>query len=53
MPGNRTLSLDLSFWGESAGQPRNAVLPDLYVEDFSAAMDFLGTRPWSTANASA
>ncbi|ROM34177.1 hypothetical protein BK648_25945 [Pseudomonas poae] len=40
-----TLSLDLSFWGESAGSPRNAVLPDLYVEDFSAAMDFLGTRP--------
>jgi fermentation-respiration switch protein FrsA (DUF1100 family) len=40
-----TLSLDLSFWGESAGTPRNAVLPDLYVEDFSAAVDFLGTRP--------
>ncbi|UOK35937.1 alpha/beta hydrolase [Pseudomonas palleroniana] len=40
-----TLSLDLSFWGESAGSPRNAVLPDLYIEDFSAAMDFLGTRP--------
>ena len=40
-----TLSLDLSFWGESAGSPRNAVLPDLYIEDFSAAVDFLGTRP--------
>ncbi|KQM50803.1 hypothetical protein ASE80_07625 [Pseudomonas sp. Leaf15] len=40
-----TLSLDLSFWGDSAGSPRNAVLPDLYVEDFSAAVDFLGTRP--------
>ncbi|RDS88202.1 alpha/beta hydrolase [Pseudomonas fluorescens] len=40
-----TLSLDLSFWGESAGTPRNAVLPDLYAEDFSAAVDFLGTRP--------
>jgi fermentation-respiration switch protein FrsA (DUF1100 family) len=39
-----TLSLDLSFWGESDGQPRNAVLPDLYAEDFSAAVDFLGTR---------
>jgi fermentation-respiration switch protein FrsA (DUF1100 family) len=39
-----TLSLDLSFWGESAGTPRNAVLPDLYVEDFSAAVDYLGTR---------
>ncbi|KTC51106.1 hypothetical protein AO262_33285 [Pseudomonas fluorescens ABAC62] len=40
-----TLSLDLSFWGESAGTPRSAVLPDLYTEDFSAAVDFLGTRP--------
>lgn len=41
-----TLSLDLSFWGESAGEPRNAVLPDVYSEDFSAAVDFLGTRPF-------
>ena len=39
-----TLSLDLSFWGESEGEPRNAVLPDIYAEDFSAAVDFLGTR---------
>jgi uncharacterized protein len=41
-----TLSLDLSFWGESEGQPRNAVLPDIYAEDFNAAVDFLGTRPF-------
>ena len=33
-----TLSLDLSFWGDSAGSPRNAVLPDLYVEDFSCLL---------------
>jgi fermentation-respiration switch protein FrsA (DUF1100 family) len=39
-----TLALDLPFWGESEGQPRNAVLPDLYAEAFSAAVDFLGTR---------
>jgi len=39
-----TLSIDLSFWGESDGQPRNGVLPDVYAEDFSAAVDFLGTR---------
>lgn len=38
------LSLDLSFWGESDGQPRNAVSPDIYAEDFSAAVDFLGTQ---------
>lgn len=41
-----TLSIDLSFWGESEGQPRNAVAPDIYAEDFSAAVDFLGTRPF-------
>lgn len=45
-----TLSLDLSFWGESEGQPRNAVLPDVYAEDFSAAVDFLGTRPFVDRN---
>lgn len=38
------LAIDLSFWGESDGEPRNAVLPDMYAEDFSAAVDFLGTR---------
>ncbi|RZK40034.1 MAG: alpha/beta hydrolase [Pedobacter sp.] len=39
-----TLAIDLSFWGESKGEPRNAVLPDGYAEDFSAAVDYLGTR---------
>lgn len=41
-----TLSLDLSFWGESDGLPRNAVSPDIYAEDYSAAVDFLGTQPF-------
>jgi uncharacterized protein len=45
-----TLSLDLSFWGESEGQPRNVVSPDIYAEDFSAAVDFLGTRPFVDRN---
>jgi fermentation-respiration switch protein FrsA (DUF1100 family) len=45
-----TLSLDLSFWGESDGQPRNVVLPDIYAEDFSAAVDFLGIRPFVDRN---
>jgi uncharacterized protein len=40
------MSIDLPFWGESVGQPRNAVAPDLYAEAFSAAVDFLGTRPF-------
>ncbi len=41
-----TLAMDLSFWGESEGKPRNAVSPDIYAEDFSAAVDFLGTQPF-------
>lgn len=45
-----TLSLDLSFWGESEGQPRNAVSPDIYAEDFSAGVDFLGTRTFVDRN---
>ena len=44
-----TLSLDLSFWGESDGQPRNAVAPDIYTEDFSAAVDYLRTQPFVDA----
>ncbi len=39
-----TLAIDQSFWGESDGQPRNAVAPDIYAEAFSAAVDYLGTR---------
>lgn len=41
-----TLSIDLPFWGESEGTPRNAVSPDMYAEAFSAAADFLGARPF-------
>lgn len=39
-----TLAIDLSFWGESEGQPRNAVAPEIYTEDFNAAVDYLGTQ---------
>lgn len=45
-----TLAIDLSYWGESEGEPRNAVLPDMYAEDFSAAVDFLGTRQFVDSN---
>ena len=48
--GYVTLSIDLSFWGESEGEPRNAVLPEVYAETFSAATDFLGTRPFIDRN---
>lgn len=44
--GYVTLSFDLSFWGESEGESRNAVSPDIYTEDFSAAVDYLGTRDY-------
>ncbi|ATZ93274.1 alpha/beta hydrolase [Dickeya fangzhongdai] len=45
-----TLAIDLAFWGESEGQPRNAVSPDMYAESFSAAVDYLGTRPFIDKN---
>lgn len=45
-----TLSIDLSFWGESEGNPRNAVAPDIYSEAFSAAVDYLGTRNFVDRN---
>lgn len=40
-----TLAVDLPYWGGSAGEPRNAVSPDMYAETFSAAVDYLGTQP--------
>jgi fermentation-respiration switch protein FrsA (DUF1100 family) len=45
-----TLAIDLSFWGESEGQPRNAVAPEIYSEDFSAAVDYLGTQNFVDKN---
>lgn len=39
-----SLSFDQMYWGESAGNPRGAVLPDIYAESFSASVDYLGTR---------
>ncbi|HXH05252.1 MAG TPA: alpha/beta hydrolase [Vicinamibacterales bacterium] len=40
-----TLAFDPSFTGESSGEPRNVASPDINVEDFSAAVDFLGLQP--------
>ncbi|MBY0330311.1 MAG: alpha/beta hydrolase [Acetobacteraceae bacterium] len=40
------MSIDLPFWGESEGQARNLVSPDVYAEAFSAGVDFLGTQPF-------
>jgi len=38
------LSIDLPFWGESEGKPRNSVSPDIYADAFSAAVNYLGTQ---------
>lgn len=44
------MSIDLPFWGESEGEVRQIVSPDVYAEAFSAAVDFLGTRPFVDRN---
>ncbi len=38
------LAIDLPFWGESGGSPRNNVSPEIYADAFSAAADYLSTR---------
>ena len=38
-----TLAFDPSYTGESGGQPRNVPSPEINTEDFSAAVDYLGT----------
>src|SRR5215218_3504913 len=40
------LTFDPSFNGYSGGEPRHLSSPDIFVEDFSAAVDYLGTRPF-------
>lgn len=42
--GFLTLAFDPSYTGESGGEPRNIASPDINVEDFSAAVDFLGLQ---------
>jgi uncharacterized protein len=40
-----TLAHDASYNGESGGQPHFIASPEAFVEDFSAAVDFLGVHP--------
>ncbi|CAB3802736.1 hypothetical protein LMG28138_05243 [Pararobbsia alpina] len=40
-----TLAFDPSFTGESGGEVRNVASPDIFTEDFSAAVDQLGLLP--------
>jgi len=44
------MAFDESFNGESSGEPRHLSSPDIFVEDFSAGVDFLGTRPFVDKN---
>lgn len=39
-----TLAIDLSYWGESEGNPGHLVSPEIYSDDFSAAVDFLSNQ---------
>ncbi|MDE7413772.1 MAG: alpha/beta hydrolase [Muribaculaceae bacterium] len=43
--GFLTIAFDPSFTGESGGMPRRVASPDINVEDFSAAVDFLSVQP--------
>lgn len=45
-----TLAFDASYGGESGGQPRSIASPETYAEDFSAAVDYLGTRSYVDRN---
>ncbi|HEY4652692.1 MAG TPA: alpha/beta hydrolase [Pontibacter sp.] len=40
-----TLAFDPSFTGESGGEARNVGSPEIFTEDFSAAVDYLGLLP--------
>lgn len=41
-----TLAIDLSYWGESDGTPGHLISPEIYSDDFSAAVDYLSTQPY-------
>lgn len=45
-----TIAFDESYNGESSGEPRHISSPDIFVEDFSAGVDFLGTRSFVDRN---
>jgi fermentation-respiration switch protein FrsA (DUF1100 family) len=40
------LAFDPSYNGASGGEPRRVSSPDVFAEDFSAGVDYLGTRPF-------
>ena len=44
------IAFDESFNGESGGEPRRVSSPDIFVEDFSATVDFIGSRTFVDKN---
>lgn len=42
--GYVALTFDPSFYGYSGGNPRHVSSPEIYVEDFSAGVDYLGVQ---------
>lgn len=44
--GYVALTFDPSYNGDSDGAPRHLSSPELFVEDFHAGVDFIGTLPW-------
>lgn len=40
------LAFDQSFMGESGGEPRRVSSPEIFTENFSAGVDFLGLLPF-------
>ena len=45
-----SIAFDESYNGESSGEPRHVSSPDIFVEDFSAAVDYIGTRSFVDRN---
>lgn len=48
--GYITLAFDPSFTGESGGEVRHVASPDIFTEDYSAAVDYLGLLPTVNRN---
>lgn len=48
--GYVAIAFDPSFTGESGGEQRNVASPEFFTEDFSAAVDYIGLRPYVDRN---
>ena len=44
--GYVAIGFDPSYNGESSGQPRHVTSPEIFADDFSAGVDYLGTLPY-------